>query len=541
VGESKSISRRDFLKLASINLAGLAFRNMPDNFTYWAAGWPKLRLPELPASIQKILRLVPNTVIMQNGFMHLLDQFQFSQGRLPLAPTEWNIKRSKPVDELFPELRWGIVLHWYGDPEYFDRTIKGYLRGFNSMRKIGDFETQTSAHFLVGDQSPSVDINEQEDFFGVAQMQIPSPKGVPYLGSHLNNFAVRDFEGDHYFVNALYKLGLAGSPSKPVLQDLFEGPKVDPNFRTIAVEIVGSDFEHPDHLPSSQKIANVVSVVWALMKRYRIRAIDILGHNEIQISNADPGKKFMALIRYLIGIKALVENDLVMKYLVFGTFLGDEGLPGIAVKRYFDFLRDYLVLVGLPAHVYEWEVWSKYWFVVDQIANKQSTTDLMDDGIFPIQAESTNPGNWYLDPDNHEGIDIYLAGKAKQMVTTASNAYLVANGVCEYIGENRGFHHGKMAVFRHRQPDGAELLTIYGHLNSIADLEIGKSYPIGHQLGTIGGLEDGSHSFLHFSTAYSATWDTHLSRNPNIPLSANAKWVQRHFLHPEEFLMELIV
>jgi hypothetical protein len=451
------------------------------------------------------------------------------------------LARSKTVDELFPDLRWGIVLHWYGDPDYFDRSVKGYLRGFNSVRRIADYETRTSAHFLIGDKTPSSEIDNEEDFFGIVQTQIPSPKGVPYLASHLNNYAVREFDGDHYFINALYKLGLAEASLNPVLKDLYEGPKVDPNFRTIAVEITGSEFDDPDHYLPAQKIANVVSVVWALMKRYHIRAIDVLGHNEIQLSNSDPGKKFMALIRYLLGVKALVEGDAMMRYQVFGAFLDENVIPADAVKRYFAFVRDYLVLVGLPVDVFEWEAWSKYWFVTDQISGQVAQTNVMRGGYFPLQGNSTTAGNWFLDPDNHEGIDIYLSGEGNQIVKRTSGAYLVTNGTCVFIGENRGFHHGKMAVFRHRQLDGAELLTIYGHLNSIGNIKVGQAYPAGHRLGSIGGLDDGTHSFLHFSTAYGATWDMHLSQNPNVPLSANARWVRRHFLHPEEFLMNVIV
>jgi hypothetical protein len=419
--------------------------------------------------------------------------------------------------------------------------VKGYLRGFNSVRRIADFETRTSAHFLIGDKTPATEINNEEDFFGIVQTQMPSPKGVPYLASHLNNYAVRDFEGDHYFINALYKLGLAEAPIDPVLKDLFEGPKVDPNFRTIAIEITGSDFDNPDHCLPPQKIANVLSVVWALMKRYQVRAIDVLGHNEIQLSNSDPGKKFVGLIRYLLGVKALIEGDAMMRYQVFGSFLGENDIPAEAVTKYFSYVRDYLVLVGLPVDVFEWEAWSKYWFVVDQISDPANLNSVMQVGKFPIQGDSTTPGSWFLDPDNHEGIDIYLAGEGNWMVKSTSGAYLVTNGICTFIGENRGFHHGKMAVFRHRQPDGAELLTIYGHLNAIGDIEVGKAYPAGHRLGSVGGLDDGTHAFLHFSTAYGATWDSYLSHSPNVPLSANAKWVQRHFLHPEEFLMKLIV
>lgn len=541
MSQAGKVSRRDFLKLAGVNLAGLALRGLPAGFGDWAAGWPSLRLSDLPVEIQNILRRVPKTVLMQNGYLHLLDENRFSRGRVPLAPTRWNLERNKVVDELFPDMRWGIVLHWYGDPDYFDRRIKGYLRGFNSTRRIADFETQTSAHFLVGDDLPAVVIDPKADFFGIAQTQAPSPQGVPYLASHLNNFVVRGFAGEHYFINALYQLGLAGPPVNPVLVDLFEGPKVDPNFRTISIEITGSDFDDPGQAPSDQKIANALSVVWAVMERYQIRALDVLGHSEIQPDNADPGKKFMALMRYLLGVKALVEGDARMKYLVFGPFLEEGSLPERAVQRYFEFVRAYLVLVDLPVSVYAWEARSKFWFVMDQIVQAPLALPLISQGCFPIFGETGHPGSCYLDPDNHEGLDIYPVGAENKLDWQQRGAYLAVSGACVAVGENHGFHHGKMAVFRHRQPDGAELLTLYGHLQALAALEVGKVYAAGTRLGEVGSLADGSHAFVHFATAYGATWDVQLRQNPNVPLSADARWVQRHFLPPGEFLRQVVV
>lgn len=540
LGNRTKISRRDFLKLIGVNLAGMALGTFPGDFSRDSFLWPTIKLRHLPENIQSILSCVPETYIAPNGYLHLQNQRSHTFGRVPLAETQWNLERNQAHDELFPDLPWGLVLHWYGDPDYFDRSVKGYLRGFNGVRKIDDYETQTSAHFLIGDGFPSRRITKDDALSGIIQTQAPSPSGVPYLASHLNNFIVRDFDGDHYFVNTLYKLGLAEANINPVLKDIFEGPKIDPNFRTISVEIAGFDFDNSENCPSDQKIANTLSVVWAVMKRYGIRAGDVLGHHEIQLDNADPGKKFMAMMRYLVGIKALLEDDARMKYLVFGQFIENDCDLKNAVKRYFKFVRDYLVLVSLPIQVYEWEAWSKYWQVFDRISESWAFNANLSEACFPIQSANTNLGNLFLDPKNHEGIDIYLADDANRMVNLPGSAHLVSQGVCMFIGENNGFHHGKMAAFRHREKDGAEVLTLYGHLQEIGNLRIGKTYPPGYQIGNVGQIGDGMHTFLHFSTAYGATWDLHLSRNPNVPLSADEKWIQRHFLHPEEFLNNLV-
>ena len=139
--------------------------------------WPSLKLHQLPRCVQNLLIRVPNTSIGQNGYLHLANRWNNTIGRIPLAQTQWNFKRSKPQDELFPDFPWGIVLHWYGDPNYFDRSVKGYLRGFNGVRSIDDYETQTSAHFLVGDGFPSMQISLEDDFWGFFK-----PKRHPQMG-----------------------------------------------------------------------------------------------------------------------------------------------------------------------------------------------------------------------------------------------------------------------------------------------------------------------------------------------------------------------
>lgn len=518
----------------------MALGTFPGEFSSETILWPSLKLEELPQSVQNILIRAPKTTVANNGYMHLHNSNNRRLGRVPLAQTQWNLDRSKPVDELFVDVPWGIVLHWYGDPDYFDRSLKGYLRGFNAVRSIDDYETITSAHFLVGDGTPSLQLDREDNLAGIIQTQAPSPGGIPYLASHINNFSVKDFEGDHYFVNSLYKLGLVEATNPLVLKDIFEGPKIDPNFRTIAIEIAGFDFDDPENYPSDQKIANTLSVVWAVMKRYGIRASDVLGHHEIQLDNADPGKNFLSMIRFLLGVKALVDDDARMKYLVFGQFIEENCSLAGAVKRYFEYVRDYLVLVSLPARVYEWETRSKYWLVYDKVSGNRALNHEISEAYFPIQSANVNLGNLFLDPENHEGIDIYFADRAHQKVNQPGSAHLVSNGVCMFIGENNGFHHGKMAVFRHREKNGAEVLTLYGHLQEIGQIKIGNSYPSRYRIGSVGAIGDGIHSFLHFSTAFGATWDLHLSRNPNVPLTADEKWIQRHFLHPEKFLNKVL-
>ncbi len=181
LGNQVKISRREFLKLLGVNLAGVALGSFPGELTSEAFLWPSLKLDQLPRSVQNILIRVPKTTVSEDGYLHLLNFNNRRLGKIPLAQTEWNLERSKSVDELFSEVPWGIVLHWYGDSDYFDRSVKGYLRGFNAVRSVGDYETQTSAHFLVGEGTPSLSLTREDNFRGIIQTQAPSPNGVPYF------------------------------------------------------------------------------------------------------------------------------------------------------------------------------------------------------------------------------------------------------------------------------------------------------------------------------------------------------------------------
>jgi hypothetical protein len=529
-----AISRRDFLKLLGGNLAACF---LPLNLNGDTSLWPTIQIEELPGEIKSILHKVPTTVVGSNGYLLLAAENGLPLGKVPQARTNWNLEKSLQRDRLYTHVPWGIVLHWYGDRDNFDRSIKGYLRGFNSVRKIADYETSTSAHFLIGDASPTTDAVPNAEV-GIVQTQIPDADGVPFIASHVQPLNFQSHEDNkQYFIKALYQLSYADHTVHSLLQDMYEGTKIDPNMRTIAIEITRHDFDNPSHYPSVQKLANVISIVWAIMKRYRIPASSLLGHNEIQLNKADPGKNFMAMIRYLLGIKALVENDEFMNGLVFGQYLGIEKDPNLAVRRYFNFVRDYLALVSLPKRVYEWEVWSQYWRVHDRICEHSPGSVAVADQLhLPMFGELDRSGFWYLDPENHEGIDI-LPGEqyTNAQHSVGLDIYLTGSGVCTAIGENEGLHKGKQVMFRHRLPNGAQMVSVYGHLSSIDDIRVGKTYPARYRIGHIQGDPSGD-SFLHFAVAYGASYDTYLSERPNPPLTAGTTWINTRYIHPLEFL-----
>ena len=535
------LTRRDFLKFAGANLAAmtLPYMRLPggEDFPTNIVKWPKISLDQLPPRVINILSRVPATRIDARGFLNLLNRQNLSSGRVPLTPTLWNIENSQIADRLYSHVPWGIVLHWYGDRENFDGTIKSYLRGFDSLRQIDNYVTRTSAHFLVGAGKPGVDQGQGQEIF-VLQTQAPASDGTPFVASHLQPLNYQNHkEKKQYFVRALYQMGYDGIGVHSLLQDLYDDPKLDPNMRTIAIEIAGYDFENPEHYPQDQKIANVVSVVWAIMKRYGIQASNLMGHNEIQLGKADPGKKFMALIRYLIGVKALVEDDPVMNRLVFGQFMEETGGVAQAICRYFEAVHKYLVYVGSRRRVYEWEAESKYWFVHDFLSSGDRVGHMASEFCWPFGGGILTPGYRFLQPENHEGVDLYsgLANR-DQNPPVGKTIQLIAAGKCVFLGRGGGQCGGKIAIFRHRQTDGSVIATVYDHLERFADIQVGQDYQSGQPIGLVENHSMHSDSYLHFSVAYGATWEMDLSKSPDKPLNAGEGWIRERYLSPLEYL-----
>ncbi len=464
-----------------------------------------------------------------------MDAARNKNGYVPLAQTLWNREHSFISDRLYTSVPWGIVLHWYGDRENYDKTITGYLRGFNSLREVDGVKTRTSAHFLVAGDEPVIDIEASENQFGILQTQKPHPSGTPYVSSHISGL---DYEAHNnrknYFVRAQYHLGYEEPGVHSILQDWFDGGRnIDPNMRTISIEMTGYDFENRSHFPSKQQIANAISLIWALMRRYNITANNIFGHNEIQLNKPDPGKKFLAFMRFLIGAKAMLENDPQMNKLVFGNFLYEQVDTLQATQRYFKYVYDYLLMISKPRAAYEWEGLSGYWFLNDLLDNHPGGVPISRRFRSPLTGEFTSPGRLYTSPENHEGIDLHREIKSfDRNDAQTSQAYLAADGECIYLGEFTGCCGGRTAIFRHRQRNGSQVLSIYSHLDSINSLRIGAQYPITYPLGEIKQDLEHSDPFLHFAMAYGGTWDSDLRDRPAIPLNVGASWIRDRYQHP---------
>ena len=532
----------------------------------WAAIWrspdkqrynnlPGFRLNDLSYTIQAILQKVPITKIDGYGFLWQGDHSGKALERVPLAQTQWNRERSNDFEQLFKDAPWGIVLHWFGATLDGDDSLAGYLRGFDGLRRIDEYYTRTSAHFLVGGATATDQDEANTSMVGIIQTQVPAPDGTPYVASHLHSLDYKAHElKQQYFVRAFYQLGIENPAIRSVLTDFYDGPRRDPNYRTIAIEMTGADFESPSNRPSLQQIANVLSVVIAVMKRYHITVYNVLGHHEIELRKSDPGKNFISLIRQLIGIKALVDNDVELQALVFSS-TGDRSAsrstssftnPWELVNNYFKFVRDFFVMVGYPDQVYAWESEVDYWGFLRNLNQKTTASpreNLVNDvepfnGVqLPLDLDIALKGDSFLEPSHHEGVDLFLANNPNSFnPPVLSTVGLVADGICIYIGYGAVCSNGYMAMFRHHQNDGAEILTIYGHLAELSNLKVGSPYRRGHRLGSIQSSGPLGEGFLHFSIAYGSTWDTVLKNTPVLPASVQPSWIQRRFLSPLEYL-----
>ncbi len=493
--------------------------------------WPSYRHERAPEFLRRALEAAPKLTLDRSGY--LVVHKKNGPVQVPLATTQWNKERRYLGDRLESGKRWAIVLHWFGDNGPEDQRLDAYLRGFDSIRPVFNYQTRTSAHFLVGNTHPAEVRNRNLDI-GVVQTQSPDSDGTPLIASHLQALDyTAHWEKRQYFVRAYYQLAQLESGSTSVLQELFDSPNViDPNARSIAIEVSGHDFDGESTFPGIQKIANTAALVWALMRRYQIRANDVLGHHEIQLGKADPGKKFMTLIRYLIGFLALRDRDALAYELVFGGFSAPGQASLEAVKRYFNFIRNYLVLVGTPHQVYEWESVSNFWLAYDAMLSTRTVkSQERSRFIPPVSTGQVHGESGYLVPENHEGVDYTNSEKTTPVK-------LITAGQCLYANDTLDPHWGKMALFRHRQEDGAEIVAVYGHLESLADVKTGIIYPQNFPVGQIQRPNSYQDAYLHFAIAYGATWDTDLSRMPFPPPNAGISWILPRYLDPLAYLKE---
>ena len=533
---AKGINRRNFLKLCGVQMAALTLSGMvfEETKAFSPANPLSLQVDSMPTRLQSILSKIPAAWIDSKGLLWVNDPLKQTSSQVPLTPTQYNLEHSRRWFRLTNQAPWGIVLHWYGDKSSYDRTIAGYLRGFDSLRSIEGEDVRTSAHFLVGGAPAGTPAALSGHEIGFLQTQAPAEDGVPYIGAHVGSLDYVGYHhGEHYFVKALDKLSYQDLRNRHLLQEMFQGRQIEPNRRTIGIEIAGHHFDNEHFAPDEQQIANVVGLVRALMKRYHLPAKNILGHYELSLGKPDPGKNFLALIRYLIGVVALADDDPDFKQLVFGQYLASGESPEFAVRRYFKFVRDYLVLTNTPARVYRWEGDSHFWLLSDLLPGAPRNLPVTREFISPLLGQSSLAGRIFLRPESHEGIDLYQF--ENRLSTGKQLVRLIAPGQCLFAGNSRGEHNGQRAIFRHRQPDGAEFLTVYAHLTDMPEMQPGRLYPAEFTLGHTDVAHHVQNQFLHFALGYGSAWESALSNHPEVPLNAGFSWIRQHFMDPLQY------
>lgn len=525
------LSRRDFLKTSAASLAALALPLGQHRLLPTATSAPHLAFSRLPPQMQAVLAKVPPLSINQRGLLDLMEPDGTTLGSAPLLRTQWNLERATYYERLDTSLPWGIVLHWFGDLPEHNLTVAGYLRGFDGIRPAGNSNGRTSAHFLVGDARPAPFVRPEARTFGIVQTQLPDSDGIPFAASHMMGLSDSTLPSDSYFAAAFARLSAEGKGVPNLLTTPEAWRKEDWNYHTLGIEATGSYYELPGNWPDDQQIANLVGLLAALMRRYRIAAENIFGHTELDPDKSDPGKIFMLVLRALLGAYALATPDPLLKTLTFGAWQKLHPDPELAVQAYFTALRDYLLIIARPDQVYAWETLSGCSLLLRNLQGLPAPTDqrLQPPLLLPTHLS----GDVFLVPHHHEGVDLHIPSA---VAGESLPVQLAAAGECLFVGDEPGYCPGKAAVFRHLQPDGAHFLTVYAHLTGTADLSAGHTYPAAAPVGHVLRATSSHSAYLHFAIAYGASWEADLHTHTTPLLTTTRQHLLTRYLDPLPFL-----
>ncbi len=312
--------------------------------------------------------------IDSRGYLNLLIEVRGTvvPGRVEVVPTRWNLERDTLAYVMRTDLRPGVVLHWDGAPTGNQRSIHQLVRGLNeSVHFVTKAELTNSAHFGVGGAPISVARDDPTGELSVAQLQHPWHDGVPLIASHLNPRV-----GKPDFRRGTPEQCLAVMRALTIestLRAVFDGVWIDPNYRTVAIEITGSRFDRhfPHGLPPTQVISNLLSLLSALLRHFSLGPWDVLGHQELQFDKPDPGKLFTALIRYLLGILALVNPGSRLRKLTFGVINSGHHLI-YAARHYFTTLAEYVRRLVLSDDYEAWLSFCGLWDLVEFLREQEA-------------------------------------------------------------------------------------------------------------------------------------------------------------------------
>ena len=369
--KQEKLNRRDFLKISAFLGAGLIIPRKLDYLINNNESWPILDIKDLSPFYRDILLRTPKTDFSASGIMQMgvvengvtvmreipVDQTNFNKKFLDLLyryhNPGWRFVSDQPI---------GLAWHWFGDRPtdaarwYPNGTAREYIEG----GLCGD----NSVQFVVGDGVPEPGQKALDKKLSIVQAEFPDYQGNWIISAHIVQVD-RSLQTTHqqYYCRAYQSLlkeyGFSDCLTGTIIQRLYQpGFNDKPNKQLVGIEIQGCLFNDPISFPSPQKLANVLAVSLAIIKRNRISspAFNAYGHGELDLLKSDPGKNFVLGMKILIGISALVSGDDELKDLVFGPFtLGGKITKEKAVANYFSFVKNYFSITASPhSYVYYW-------------------------------------------------------------------------------------------------------------------------------------------------------------------------------------------
>lgn len=359
--EKEEITRRDFLKFAGLSGLGLLIPGNVESYIKSRETWPKLN-EDLPSLYNDILLRAPQTDFSELGILRM-ETTEYGvdiMSDVPVCQTNFNkkflkIAKKNPSWRFVTDQPLGLAWHWYGDrPEY---TATWYPGGTAKEYVAGGLNGDCSVQFVVGDGIPEPGQEALDQKLAIVQSELPDENGNWVSSAHILNVDRSLYrKGTQYFANTYYllmeKYGFSNPDKATILQRLYQpGFNDRPNIQLIGMEIQGSSFDDPEFFPSQQKLANILAVSLAVIKRNKISspAFNAYGHQELDFNKADPGKNVIMGMKMLIGISALTSDDQELKNLVFGPFShGGAVSKEQAVADYFSFVTDYFSMSAGP-------------------------------------------------------------------------------------------------------------------------------------------------------------------------------------------------
>jgi hypothetical protein len=403
--KNERISRRDFIKLSGLAGIGLAIPRGAERIIYQTESWPGIKVEDLPSYHKEILLSTPKTDFSDAGILRMgvTENGVNTMSEVPVSQTKFNkkflgIAKNSPQWRFVTDQPIGLVLHWFGDRPEFAATWYpgGTAREYVEAGLCGD----RSVQFLVGDGVPKPGQAALDEKLAIVQAELPDENGNWVSSAHTIEVDRSLYEnGSQYFANGYYSLlrdyGFSSPDRTSILQRLYQPPyNGRPNIQLVGIEIQGLLFEDPAFFPSQQKLANVLAVSLAVIKRHKISspAFNIMGHEELDFGKGDPGKNMMYVMKTLIGLSALVSDDQELKNLVFGPFTLYGNLSKTeAIANYFKFVNDYFGrTTGPESFVAYWRNFIQSDVIQNLVANKL-TTD-----IEPEENQVTKDSIWRI-------------------------------------------------------------------------------------------------------------------------------------------------